>query len=422
MVTCAAGVALSVVVPSTSEGFLYIAPILVYSLALAIVGLTFTTSLTRRYAREIVIVAVYVLTGADIAQNILGGFDLGPLWVTVICLGGAIAVGSVAWKTRVLGIYLTYQLTIVLAVGFGHWPPETLISVLGGLVAVDALALVLAHNRITSEWALRRAIASLREHEAELEAALTKSEEASRIKSSILAAMSHEIRTPLTGVIGYSTLLVEELNASSNGADPEGHADLARSIQRGGERLLRTFDSVLNLARIEADAIDLKHKPIDVREIVQSTVAPHTIATDLSIRVDLPPDPVVLRTDAEALEQVIEHLVHNAVTYTKIGGVTVELVESPDAVEIGVIDTGPGIEASLLPTLFEPFRQASEGHNRTYEGMGLGPTLARQLAEALGGEITVESTVGHGSRFVLRLPRLEWQDTRALQGLAGAAV
>ncbi|GAB5537120.1 MAG: hypothetical protein Rubg2KO_33690 [Rubricoccaceae bacterium] len=406
MVASAVAVVLNLVVPTQTDGMFHWVIAGVYLLALTTVGLTFTTPWMRRRAREIVIVVAYLITGADVIENIIGGYPLSPMWVAVVSLGGAVAVGSLAWRTRVLGAYLTVQLSLILSFGLVWWPTETLISVVGGLAAVSVLALVLTHNRMTSEWALRNAIATLREHEAELETALYRSEEASRVKSAILAAMSHEIRTPLTGVIGHSALLAEELDASSNGGDPEGHTDLARAIQRGGERLLRTFDSVLNLARLETEAIDLQLDAVDIGQIIQRTVAPYATASSLSVRVDLPPGPIVVKTDAEALGRAIEHLVHNATTYTEIGGVTVELVETSEAVEIGVIDTGPGIEADLLPTLFEPFRQASEGHDRTHEGVGLGLSLARQLADALGGEITVDSTVGQGSRFALRLPRM----------------
>lgn len=402
LVACGAGVTMGVLVPTSMSGWLHFVPLVVYLIGMSVVGVTFAVPWARRHAREIVIVSVYLLTGTDLIANALSDHAMGPMWVVVIALGGAISVGAMAWTTRVLGYYLAFQLAIVLAVGTWVWPHETHVSVMGGLLAIDALALVLTHNRMTSEWALRRAIASLRKHEAELEAALYRSEEASRIKSAILAAMSHEIRTPLTGVIGYSALLSEELDGSSTHTDS---ADLARFIQRGGERLLRTFDSMLNVARLEADKIHLDLKPVDVAELVRHTVSPYAAAAHtLSVRVDTPNYPVRIETDAEALRCALEHLVHNAITYTPIGGVTVELIDTPESIEIGVLDTGPGIEPHLLQTLFEPFRQASEGHDRAYEGVGLGLTLARQLAEALGGEIAVDSTVGQGSRFVLRLP------------------
>ncbi len=236
------------------------------------------------------------------------------------------------------------------------------------------------------------------EREAALEAARDCAEDAARAKAAFLANMSHEIRTPLTAIIGFAQMLGEEVG--------EEHADLVRPIQAGGERLLGTLNSVLDLARMEAGETDLVLVPADLAREAREVAAllrPQAEARGLRLDVDGPHELAVL-ADPDALARALTNLVSNAVKFTESGGITVALRATGDRVEVAVHDTGHGMNEAFLTRLFEPFRQASTGWARSHEGTGLGLTITRQLVHAMHGTISVESEVGVGTRFVVSLP------------------
>ena len=240
---------------------------------------------------------------------------------------------------------------------------------------------------------------------AELRAAVATAEAAARLKSSLLANMSHEIRTPLTGILGYADLLAEE-------ATPDT-ADLVGVIQRNGQRLLDTLNSVLDLAQLESGTMQVRCVPVDASALAASTAelfADAAARKGVALTVEAGPTVHVL-ADAVALGRVLANLVSNAVKFTDAGAVRVRLGVGL-GVGVGegfvdVSDTGVGMSEAFLGRIFGEFEQESEGHARAYEGNGLGLAIVRRLVDLMGGRIAVESTRGAGSAFRVWLPLAE---------------
>ncbi|WP_051340546.1 response regulator [Azospirillum halopraeferens] len=249
--------------------------------------------------------------------------------------------------------------------------------------------------------AIRYAISRQR-LEDDLRAAKSTAEAASRAKSDFLATISHEIRTPMNGVLGTLELLSDGL------LDP-GQRELAGIARQSAEGLLRLLDDILDFSRMEAGKLSVEAIVCDPCAIAASVVralAPH--AGDKGLALTLDTDPTVPRavvTDPSRLRQILFNLVGNAVKFTAAGGVTVRARSGPPLpdgrmrLEFEVEDTGIGIPAAALPTLFERFTQADGSITRRYGGTGLGLAICKQLCEMLGGAITVDSTPGRGSRF-----------------------
>ncbi len=227
-------------------------------------------------------------------------------------------------------------------------------------------------------------------------------EDGARAKSAFLSNMSHEIRTPLTAIIGFAQLLGEEIG--------EAHRDLVDPIETGGLRLLDTLNSVLDLARMEAGERRADLRPVDAGAEAHAVVmmlgasAAHK-GLDLSAEVAAGTPCAV--ADRAALSRVLANLVSNAVKFTLAGSVTVRVQGADGGVEIAVTDTGSGMDAAFLASLYEPFQQASTGWARSHEGTGLGLAITRRLVEDMGGAIAVESAVGQGTTFTVRLPAAE---------------
>ncbi len=243
-------------------------------------------------------------------------------------------------------------------------------------------------------------------------------EEATQMKSSFLANMSHEIRTPLTGIIGFAGILAEEVGAE--------HQEFVGLIERSGRRLLETLNSVLDLARLEADEMEVELETADVGACVEESVRLlGPLAEEKGIALRTAPAagaPALARIDPALLHRVVNNLVGNAIKFTDAGGVTVSVGATAEAVRLDVADTGAGIEEAFLPELFEEFKQESSGEGRSHEGTGLGLTITRRLVELMGGTISVASRKGEGSTFTVLFPSApESAPTAAAAGAAPAA-
>ncbi len=218
-----------------------------------------------------------------------------------------------------------------------------------------------------------------------------------RLKSVFLDNMSHEIRTPLTGILGFSEVLVEEVS--------EDLREFATVIHSSAFRLLDTLNSVLDLAQIESGNLEMNPQWIDVMEEVNNIVLvmrPLAERKGLTLAIEAPSTSAFL--DREAVNRIIHNLLGNAVKFTDRGSVTVTVEQDGDEITLCVADTGIGINSAFLPCLFDEFKQASEGYNRSHEGNGLGLAITHRLVTLMGGTIEVESAVGTGTRFTLRLP------------------
>ena len=262
------------------------------------------------------------------------------------------------------------------------------------------------------EAALEAAAAQLVERTAAAEAAQREAAEANQAKSRFLATMSHELRTPLNAIQGYTELLTLGLRGPVTEAQRQ---DLER-VRRANQHLIGLVTDILNFARLEAGQVEFHLTDVELGPLVadlESLVGPQLAAKSLSFThddcaPDTPRMPHVVRADPEKLRQVLLNLLTNAIKFTEPGGRVALACETDAAhgmVRLHVADTGRGISAGQLERIFEAFVQVDR--HRTHEsqqGVGLGLAISRDLARGMGGELTVESEVGRGSRFTLSLP------------------
>ena len=228
-------------------------------------------------------------------------------------------------------------------------------------------------------------------------------EQASEAKSRFLATLGHEVRTPMTGVLGMAELL----EGTPLDARQRGHV---QAIRRAGEHLLRLVNDALDMARIEAGKLELAPAPFALRPLldeVAGLMAPLAarkgLAFDLRVAAGLP---VALLGDRTRVQQILLNLVGNAVKFTEAGHVALEITALwPQGVRMVVADTGPGLGEAQRQRLFRRFEQADGARTAArYGGSGLGLAISQELAAAMGGRITVESTPGQGTRFIVELP------------------
>ena len=246
----------------------------------------------------------------------------------------------------------------------------------------------------------------------ELIEALDRSEESERLKSSLLSNMNHEFRTPITGVLGMATVLKENTSSAKD-------RHMLDCIVSSGKRLMKTLNSILEFAQVEANILEKSFHNIDLVRVINSIAGEYADkckAKGLRLEKTIATDNVIVKSDEKILLQILNNLLENALKFTEKGNVEIacRLVNDQDGVfaEVKVKDSGIGIAKEYHDVIFHEFRQVSEGLARNYEGVGLGLTLVRKLVEIMKGSIAVESELGKGSVFILRLPVAEGSEEK----------
>ena len=236
---------------------------------------------------------------------------------------------------------------------------------------------------------------------------VTEAETASRIKSEFLATMSHELRTPINATLGYTEILSLGLRGPVTETQRE---DLER-IRISQQYLLGIITDLLNYSRMEAGEMDYDLSPVSVQAIVDAVmpmVGPQARKKRLTLEWMTCDEELVVQVDRTKGEQVMLNLLSNAVKFTPNGGrVTVGCTAGEGTITISVADTGPGIPEDQQAAIFEPFVQLGRSRTSSHEGTGLGLAISRDLARAMGGDVTVESVPGKGSTFAFVLARAE---------------
>jgi signal transduction histidine kinase len=245
---------------------------------------------------------------------------------------------------------------------------------------------------------------SLRISESKMRAARAEAEHANKVKSDFLAMMSHELRTPLNAIGGYARLMLDGIpNAPS-----DGQANYLGRIVKAQQHLLSLIESVLTHAKLDAGRMTYRLENIRVGElldVVESLSRPQLAEKGISYDCAGCDSKIVLRGDRQKLVQILLNLMSNAIKFTPAGG-HVEMrtsIPAPGRVVIGVRDTGIGMTAEQVATVFEPFVQFDNRLTREAKGTGLGMPISRELARGMGGDLTAESEPGVGTEFLLTL-------------------
>jgi signal transduction histidine kinase len=281
------------------------------------------------------------------------------------------------------------------------------ISILSATIYMSWMAIYYA-NMISMRSDLEREAERHRETAIRLREAKDMADEANRAKSIFLAKMSHELRTPLNAVIGFSEILLDDVD----GKESRKRADLER-INSAGKHLLSLVTDVLDLSKIESNHIDLKIEKFDLSDMAREVVAsvePMVVENGNKLIVKCPPGLGIVSTDQTKLRQAALNLLSNAAKFTRDGMVTFAVQrrksQAGDWIEIQVQDTGIGIAEADIGRLFQNFGQANRSTSSKYGGTGLGLALSQKLCALMGGGISVKSEVGQGSCFSIRV--LAW--------------
>ncbi|WP_300530270.1 ATP-binding protein [Maricaulis sp.] len=337
-----------------------------------------------------------------------GSFPPSAAYVPGIVLGAYIAWG---WRAALLAtIPVGAFYATVLYGGFNYlgtelqYDPQLMLPALVFASMLSTVWIVFFGSILRSSNEQTAEI--LRDQNEKLQLALAKAEEASQAKSEFLANMGHEIRTPLNGVLGMTNVLLHDDSLTDE------QRERLQLVDQSGENLLELLNDILDLSKIEANALELENVAFDLRELVQSLAATWRIqaeAKGLSFDERFSGvDVQGVKGDPVRIRQILNNLLGNALKFTTLGGISVSVEQTTDAAGVvtttfSVGDTGVGIPTDKQARIFDSFSQVDNSVKRQYGGTGLGLAICRKLVDRMGGEISVKSTLGVGSVFTVKI-------------------
>lgn len=268
----------------------------------------------------------------------------------------------------------------------------------------------LLHHKENLEKIVKERTQELEKTNLELQIAINKAEESDRLKTAFLANMSHEIRTPMNAIIGFSLLLKDPKMSRKN---LNNYADI---IAERGNQLLNIINDIIDISKIESGKISIHKSACNINQLFNDlytmfyTTKELAKKSHLELRYVKPDvyDAIIINTDASRLKQILSNLIDNAIKFTQAGFVEMgfSILESTGSkkIQFYVKDSGIGISQENRSLIFNRFRQIDESHTRLFGGTGIGLSISQNLAELLGGNLTVDSKKGEGSTFYLTLP------------------
>ncbi|HTT80678.1 MAG TPA: ATP-binding protein [Stellaceae bacterium] len=334
-------------------------------------------------------------------------------WVITVPLLAFFYLGSgQGVRIFVLAIILLNLGSFYLVYCFGHgFPQHIALAQLSGLgivstvcasVYVSMMALYYA-NIAMSQSDLEREVKRRLETATQLREATKEADRANQAKSEFLAKLGHELRTPLNAVIGYSEIMLEDAGIAER---RQQSFDL-KKIHSAGNHLLKLITDLLDLSKLEAGKMELFVETVDVRSLIEGVAGEYrnaAAAAGNALTVDIDPAIDTIEGDATKLRRALADLVDNAIRFTTNGTVTITTRGDGEWLRLAVRDTGIGIEKRRLATLFENFEEPEEATTSKYGETGLGLPLSQRLCRLMRGDIAVESSLGEGSCFTIRVP------------------
>jgi len=279
-------------------------------------------------------------------------------------------------------------------IAMGILQPEQLDKAVAGMVLQLQKALQMANRRLEER---------VRERTAELAQALEKLSELNRLKADFVANISHELRTPMTHIVGYIDLLADD----TFGPLSTQQRDALETLRRASQRLHGLIEDLIQFSDTSRGGIALNLQSVSIRNCVQEALSKLTAKSqqgNVRIEVRLPPDLPPVRADGRKIAWVVTQLVDNGIKFTPSGGsVSIRAGISPDRVWVTIEDTGIGIPASRMQELSEPFHQLDGSATRRRGGTGMGLYLSRQILDAHGSKLTMQSREGSGTKLMFDL-------------------
>ncbi len=343
----------------------------------------------------------------------------GPLLGLLYCTGSAVVITSLHVMTRTMIFHTMPAVALGIVANslalVGGWE-GAVVAALAGFVMLNIVVTARAGGIIFGDLIRARLVAEVaaedlekrvEERTAALIEAMRAAEEANKAKSMFLANMSHELRTPLNAVIGYSEIIEEDLEAG----DVSDCMEHVGRVRTSALHLLGLIADILDLAKVEADKVALQPELLDAQQVargVLDTISPTAAGNGTRCDLIVEPGSEAFWADPLRVKQCLMNLASNAAKFTHNGRIVVHVkraeCDGANGVAFVVSDTGIGIAPETLARLFQPFAQADASITRRYGGTGLGLSITRRYARLMGGDVTVESELGKGSRFTLILP------------------